>query len=195
MKTFFFRGPLAVATTILVAGCQTTSGDPNTGGLGGGLVGVFGGGYQERLDEKNQSIEQLEREGQMLNQRLKKSQAERAKVETQRVNLLNQLEQLNASLTRSQTLLQSETLGKQIDKQSLRELRAKQQRLETTLRELSKLSMSFLPVSSVPVNGFKAEVDAEIETQNQREIKNQTRMLEKEIEEHNNLIDRLFKHK
>jgi chromosome segregation ATPase len=49
--------PACLLTVVVcLSGCSATSDDPRQGGLRGGLQGVYGGGYDKRLQERNERL-------------------------------------------------------------------------------------------------------------------------------------------
>lgn len=160
----------------------------------GGIRGVFGGEYKKRLDERQQKVDSLRADNEAMNSRLEQNQADRAQIATQERMLLRQLEQLNASLARSQKLLSDTNAAKQLDRDTLSSLRDKQQRLESTMRELSAMSTQFGPIDLLRPGPNTARVETEEERrEHQQKLETKTRKLQQDIDDHNALIDRLFK--
>lgn len=66
----------AIITGALIAGCQS-SGDPREGGLMGGIQGIMGGGYEQRLQDRDQRLQEEEAASRQLDEQGARLAAER----------------------------------------------------------------------------------------------------------------------
>ena len=76
----FLTGPLIFLAGALLASCQTASPDPAAGGFISGVSGVMGGGYQQRIDEKEQVLQSEQSEHNALMDRAAALRKERAQI-------------------------------------------------------------------------------------------------------------------
>ena len=53
----YLTGSLMFLAVTLLASCQGVNSDPAAGGFMNGVSGVMGGGYQQRIDEKEQVLQ------------------------------------------------------------------------------------------------------------------------------------------
>ncbi|MCB2100625.1 MAG: hypothetical protein KDE22_07130 [Rhodobacterales bacterium] len=106
-----------VGAGLLAAGCQTTD-DPSKGGYLSGINALNTGAYDRRLEDKRNTLEAERQRGRALDQDLRRSRAEQARLseqtaaaERQLANLrteLNGLERRIAEATRNHSASQSE---------------------------------------------------------------------------------------
>ena len=125
-------GRAALAWLVMLgAGC-TASTDPTQGGLVGGLHGLSSGAYDQRVRQREESLQRLRSIQQTLDQESKGLEAERAskskqvELEQRRLQALStETDRLSASVGRLQTTLATQQTKKAELQERLDELRQK----------------------------------------------------------------------
>ncbi|TQF67560.1 hypothetical protein [Pseudoalteromonas luteoviolacea] len=187
---------LAVTSCLLVA-CSSVSTDPNKGGFIGGLKGVVGGEYDNRLSRKQNEVDELQELNAMLARRLESTKSERSAVGMEIEQLSNRLNQSKATLDISRGRLDSALANKAIEEMALKEIKLEQQRLETLMLELTlitasldkeeKQASSISPDISRPLSSTDAEIKERVQKAELKE-----KRIAQDIANHINIVDRLF---
>ncbi|KZN34401.1 hypothetical protein N474_09565 [Pseudoalteromonas luteoviolacea CPMOR-2] len=187
---------LAVTSCLLVA-CSSVSTDPNKGGFIGGLKGVVGGEYDNRLSRKQNEVDELQELNAMLARRLESTKSERSAVGMEIEQLSNRLNQSKATLDISRGRLDSALANKTIEEMALKEIKLEQQRLETLMLELTlitasldkeeKQASSISPDISRPLSSTDAEIKERVQKAELKE-----KRIAQDIANHINIVDRLF---
>jgi chromosome segregation ATPase len=95
-----FWGKLSImAGALLLTACATTD-DPHQGGFFSGVQNLATGGYQQRIDSREQTLQQQYSEGSRLSARADTLRAERDRNQRELAAASSQVAQLEASLNR-----------------------------------------------------------------------------------------------
>lgn len=79
-----YSGFICIMIFLFLGGCASSSHDPREGGLFGGIQGLHSGAYQQRISDREASLEQLRAVQQEL-------EAESSEIETQKRSLEEQI--------------------------------------------------------------------------------------------------------
>jgi chromosome segregation ATPase len=88
-----------MAGALLLTACATTD-DPHQGGFFSGVQNLATGGYQQRIDSREQTLQQQYSEGSRLSARADTLRAERDRNQRELAAASSQVAQLEASLNR-----------------------------------------------------------------------------------------------
>lgn len=100
---------IAAAAACALAGCQTTSTDPTQGGFFGGVYGLSSGAYDQRIDERQQKLENeqdrnvaLTRENERLSQQQVATRARLTQLEEDYAALTDDLDAMRRRLAEAE---------------------------------------------------------------------------------------------
>lgn len=105
LAAFTLAGAIALAPAVAHAGCAGVTTDPRAGGLVGGLCGLSGGTYQQRIDRKVDELESLDAARKDLERRLAKQRAAAASLSQQIAKTKKLAEQRAAALAATRKTL------------------------------------------------------------------------------------------
>lgn len=155
-----FAGSFLCLVVLQVAGCAT-SGDPHEGGFVNGIVGLGGGGYQRRLDERQTTLDSERAEQRRLGIEQREAEAERDAVRLElsraRQRLAAQQQRIAAERARIQSL-QSQTAA---DRARLSQLNRAQQRAAEANRTINDTEPAREPLPSLEAK--TRDINREIE--------------------------------
>lgn len=124
-----------LAATGLVGGCATTAeqNNPADGGFFRAVQGVSGGQYEQRLQQREETLDESEQVGQRLSERYRQLQQEQAELDREIDALQGRLGELDAQLLQARRQLDTVQSGNVDLRRSLDNATA---RLERARREL-----------------------------------------------------------
>jgi chromosome segregation ATPase len=160
-----------ILTAGLLAGCATTD-DPRQGGFFSGIGNLAGGGYERRIVERQETLQQEQQTQQQLAWQADALRQEQAEVNRQLDAANADLARVNASLARIRSQLRSA-------RQQTAAQRAKLQQAEASAREVRTLLQR--AKTNVSKNDSKAVASA----------RDQTRDIEQRLGGLNNLVREL----
>jgi hypothetical protein len=104
------RWGLAVVAAVALAGCATSP-DPHQGGFVNGVVGLVGGGYQRRIDEREDTYRGERSAGDQLKAQARELEQERAEVRSDLSRANARLAALEARVRRERAMLAAQGHG------------------------------------------------------------------------------------
>lgn len=141
-------GSFLCLCVLQLAGCAT-SGDPHEGGFVNGVIGLGGGGYQRRLDERQSTLDSERAEQRRLGIEQREAEAERDAVRRElsraQQRLASQQQRISAERARIQAL-QTQTAA---DRARLAQLNRAQQRAAEASRSIKKAEPARDPLPSL----------------------------------------------
>jgi chromosome segregation ATPase len=157
---------------LFLAGCASSSHDPREGGLFGGIQGLQSGAYQQRISDRESSLERLRAVQEEL-------EAESSEIETQKRTLEEQIAQDRLQLAGLEKEVSEldRILGALEADDTVQDQRIKE--LQTRLGELKKeMGVQMSALDALEGSGT-GNIDVDLR---RRQLKEQRRMLQQEFE-------------
>ena len=139
---------LCICLPASLTGCATSD-DPHAGGFVSGVVGLAGGGYQRRIDER-EGVYQGEMDAQQrLKAQARALEEERAQVKGDLARAQTRLASQERKIAAERTRLNAERQRSAADQERLRRLDQAQARLVSTKGQLQTVSPEDQPVTDL----------------------------------------------
>ncbi len=160
--------PIWVLCAFALTGCATSE-DPHEGGFISGVVGLAGGGYQRRIDEREATYgteldaqERLRREAAAV-------EAERAEVRSELRQAESRLSSLEARLARQRAALSAQQRSSAAARQRLRRVEQAQAQVSGTRGAIQSAKSGDAPVGDLKAQSRQIqasldEIDAVVES-------------------------------
>ena len=159
-QTWPAAAALLGSSLALLSGCATSP-DPQDGGFISGVVGIAGGGYERRLDEREATHQGALDAQARLNAEARALEQERDAVRSDLNRAQSRLAAQEQRIARERARLQAASRRSAGDKQQLARLNQAQARVDQTKRSINQVKPDQQPVTDLKAQTRDIQLDLE----------------------------------
>ncbi len=142
----------------LLNGCATSP-DPHEGGFVSGVVGIAGGGYERRIDEREASHREALDAQARLNAEARVLEQERAAVRSDLTRAQSRLATQEQRIAQERARIQAASRRSVADQAQLARLQQAQSKVDETKRSIGQVSPNQQPVPDLKVQTRSIQLD------------------------------------
>lgn len=173
-------------------GCSSISTNPSKGGFIGGVKGTLGGGYDKRIQAKENEITKLQLLNAQLQERLGYTKGKISGVNREILKVKDALKRSKYELARTRELLEGEQAKLLIDSETRDRLLQEQQYMETLMLELTLMTVELEKQERI-LQQNKLDEDIKSKIRKKREdVKKASERIFPQQEKFNQTIETLF---